>query len=417
MQAGELRHLLERILPIRPFEVRFWDGSVLPSTAEPRATVVLGRGVLEGLAPPLDLALGEAFVRGDLEVEGELEAVLEALEHVELPASPLEWVRGVALRGSGIRALSAHLHGTAHSPARDRQAVKHHYDLSNDFYRLWLDPRMVYSCAYFPHGDENLERAQEAKLELICRKLRLRPGERLLDIGCGWGGLVIYAAQHFEVEALGITLSSAQLEEARARVRRSGLEGRVRIEELDYREVHERFDKIASVGMAEHVGRANLPRYFQAAFTCLEPGGLFLHHAIAQGPVRPKSPTWAASGEFMRRYIFPDGEILPLWEMLCEAEAVGFEVRDVEDLREHYTRTLELWRHGLETRFPEAVSLVGPERARLYRLYLAASAHQFAFGHLAVHQTLLAKPGPQGRVNLPSSRADLYWDTLVVDGR
>lgn len=417
MQAGELRHLLERILPTRPFEVRFWDGSVLPATAEPRATVVLGRGVLEGLAAPLDLALGEAFVRGDLEVEGELEAVLEALEHVELPASPLEWVRGVALRGSGIRALSAHLHGAAHSPARDRQAVKHHYDLSNDFYRLWLDPRMVYSCAYFPQGDESLERAQEAKLELICRKLRLRPGERLLDIGCGWGGLVIYAAERFGVEALGITLSSAQLEEARARVRRSGLEGRVRIEELDYREVHERFDKLASVGMAEHVGRANLPRYFQAAFACLEPGGLFLHHAIAQGPLQPKSPTWAASGEFMRRYIFPDGEILPLWEMLREAEAAGFEVRDVEDLREHYTRTLELWRHGLETRFPEAVSLVGPERARLYRLYLAASAHQFAFGHLAVHQTLLAKPDPQGRVKLPSSRADLYRDPSVVDGR
>jgi cyclopropane-fatty-acyl-phospholipid synthase len=417
MQADELRRLLERILPIRPFEVRLWDGSVLPATTEPRATLVLGRGLLEGLAPPLDLALGEAFVRGDLEVEGELEAVMEALEHVEFPASPLEWVREVALRGSGIRALGAHLHGVVHSPARDRQAVSHHYDLSNDFYRLWLDSRMVYSCAYFPQGEESLEQAQEAKLELICRKLRLGPGERLLDIGCGWGGLVIYAAQHFGVEALGITLSKAQLEEARARVRREGLEGRVRIEELDYREVHGRFDKVASVGMAEHVGRANLPRYFQSAFACLEPGGLFLHHAIAQGPLRSKSPTWAASGEFMRRYIFPDGEILPLWEMLREAEAAGFEVRDVEDLREHYARTLELWRHGLEGRFPEAISLVGPERARLYRLYLAASAHQFAFGHLAVHQTLLAKPGPRGRVNLPWSRADLYQVTSAVDPR
>ncbi|WP_027891613.1 SAM-dependent methyltransferase [Calidithermus chliarophilus] len=408
MQAGELRRLLERVLPARPFEVRLWDGSVLPATAEPKATLVLGRGLLEGLAPPLDLALGEAFVRGDLEVEGDLGAVLAALEHVELPASPLEWVRGVALSAAGVRGLGARLHGAAHSLARDRQAVQHHYDLSNDFYRLWLDARMVYSCAYFPRGDETIEQAQEAKLELICRKLRLRPGERLLDVGCGWGGLVVYAAERYGVEAVGITLSQTQLEEARARVRQRGLEGRVRVEALDYREVRGRFDKVASVGMAEHVGRANLGRYFQAALACLEPGGLFLHHAIARGPVPPKSPAWAASGEFMRRYVFPDGEILPLWEMLREAETAGFEVRDVEDLREHYARTLEHWRQRLEARLPEATALVGPERTRLYRLYLTASAHQFAFGHLAIHQSLLAKPDARGRVNLPPTRADLY---------
>jgi cyclopropane-fatty-acyl-phospholipid synthase len=286
--------------------------------------------------------------------------------------------------------------------------VQHHYDLPSAFYRLWLDERMVYSCAYFPTGKETLDEAQAAKLEHICRKLRLRPGERLLDIGCGWGGLALYAAERYGVEVTGITLSEEQLQEARERARQAGLGGKVRIEPLDYREVGGQFDKVVSVGMAEHVGRANLGRYFQAAFERLRPGGLFLHHAIAQGPVRRKTPAWAASGEFMRQYIFPDGEILPLWVNLQEAETAGFEVRDVEDLREHYARTLRLWRERLEANCPRAAELVGPERVRLYRLYLAGSAHQFRFGHLAIHQSLLAKPGEDGQVELPPNRADLY---------
>lgn len=410
MRVSELRNLLGQTLPSRAFAVRFWDDSILPPSTEPRATLVLRPGLPERLAPPLDLALGEAFIHGDLEIEGDPEAVLAALESPRLPQSPREWsgLLGAALKHAGIRGLSAHLRGAAHTPARDRQAVQHHYDLPSAFYRLWLDERMVYSCAYFPTGKETLDEAQAAKLEHICRKLRLRPGERLLDIGCGWGGLAIYAAERYGVEAIGITLSEEQFKEARKRVRQTGLGGKVRIETLDYREVGGQFDKVVSVGMAEHVGRANLGRYFQAAFERLRPGGLFLHHAIAQGPVTRKTPAWAASGEFMRQYIFPDGEILPLWVNLQEAETAGFEVRDVEDLREHYARTLRLWRERLEANCRRAAELVGSERVRLYRLYLAGSAHQFRFGHLAIHQSLLAKPGEGGRVELPPNRADLY---------
>ncbi|MBI5813589.1 MAG: class I SAM-dependent methyltransferase [Meiothermus silvanus] len=401
--------LLQKLLPReRAFAVRMGE-HFLPATQEAQATVAINPRLLERLAPPLDLALGEAYTRGDLEIEGDLEAVLAALEQLQLP--PLhEWAGLVAQLGKtqSLPQLAAMLRGRPHSKSRDRAAIQHHYDLSNRFYELWLDRRMVYSCAYFPTGQETLDQAQEAKLEHICRKLRLKPGERLLDVGCGWGGLVIYAAQRYGVEALGITLSDAQLEEARARVKAVGLEDRVRIEALDYRDIDGVFDKAASVGMAEHVGHQNLELYFQKVFAHLKPGGLFMHHVITRGPVPPSAPAWAASGEFMRRYVFPDGEILPLWQNLQAAEAAGFEVRDVEDLREHYARTLRLWRGNLEAHWQQAVEEVGLERTRLWRLYLAGSAHQFAYGHLSIHQSLLAKPGEGGRVELPLSRVDLY---------
>lgn len=408
--------LLERVLPQeRSFAVNLWEQAVLPAGSSPEKATLLIRSP-EALGrmfqPPLDLSLGESFLRGDLEVEGDLEAVFAAVEGVTPRLSVLQLPTLLkdlaALRRQAGSTLAARLRGAPHSKARDRAAIQHHYDISNAFYRLWLDERMVYSCAYFPTGSETLDQAQEAKLEHVCKKLRLERGERFLDVGCGWGGLVIYAARRYGVEALGITLSQRQLEEARARVKRAGLEGRVRVELLDYREVEGLFDKVASVGMAEHVGRENLPAYFRAAWKCLRPGGLMLHHVITQGPVVLAAEKSLASGAFMKRYVFPDGEILPLWHNLQAAESVGFEVRDVEDLREHYALTLRQWIRNLEARWGEAAAEVGLERARLWRLYMAASAHQFAYGHLSVHQTLLARPGERGHVPLPPSRADLY---------
>jgi cyclopropane-fatty-acyl-phospholipid synthase len=329
--------------------------------------------------------------------------------------SPLEWIRiaadaaKVQARGGGLVAgVAARLRGRVHSRERDRQAIAHHYDVSNDFYALFLDARMVYSCGYFPNGDETLDRAQEAKLDLICRKLRLQPGERFLDIGCGWGALAIHAAERFGVTSTGVTLSQKQLDLARQRARDAGLEERVRFELRDYRDVAGQFDKIASIGMAEHVGRETLPTYFRTAYEHLAPGGLMLNHAIHRGPIRSEVDGRVVSGEFMRRYVFPDGEILPLWQSLEAAESAGFEVRDVEDLREHYAQTLRAWVRNLEARWDDAVRVAGPERARLWRVYMAGSAHRFAAGHLAIHQALHAKPDVRGRAHVPRTRADLY---------
>jgi cyclopropane-fatty-acyl-phospholipid synthase len=405
---------LQRVLPEeRAFVVRLWDGSELPSTQPAKATLVIHSPQAPGrmFQFPLDLSLGEAYLRGDFDIEGDLEAVFAAAETLGPKVSVLQLPTLLKEVGSLRRYKSpaaSHLRGALHSKARDREAIQHHYDVSNRFYQLWLDQRMVYSCGYFPTGSETLSEAQAAKLEHICRKLRLKPGERLLDIGCGWGGWVLYAAERYGVQALGITLSRPQQDEARRRVQRAGLEGRVRIELLDYRDLWEEFDKVTSIGMAEHVGRQNLRTYFHSAWKALKPGGLMMHHVITQGPVRIAVSNPLGVGEFMRRYVFPDGEILPLWQNLEAAEGTGFEVRDVEDLREHYARTLRLWVDNLNRSWEQAVQEAGLERARLWRLYMAASAHQFNFAHLALHQCLLAKPGEGGTVEIPASRADLY---------
>jgi cyclopropane-fatty-acyl-phospholipid synthase len=296
--------------------------------------------------------------------------------------------------------------GRKHSRQRDQQAISHHYDVSNDFYRLWLDRQLVYSCAYFETGAETLDEAQTAKLDLICRKLQLQPGDHLLDIGCGWGGLLIHAARHYGVTGAGVTLSTAQVTEARQRIDAAGLQDRIRVELLDYRDLTDDFDKIVSVGMAEHVGAEKLPEYFRTALTRLKPGGLMLNHAISRGPCRQQGNEGLVTGGFVQRYVFPDGEILPLWQQLQGAEAAGFEVRDVEDLREHYARTLSCWVANLEARWDDAVDEVGTSRARLWRLYMSISGYYFSRGYLAVHQSLLARPDAQGHVELPVRR---YW--------
>ncbi len=413
----------------RTFAVVFWDGSrEQPGDRAPEFTLVLRRpdALRRMLLPPSELTLAETYLRGDIEIEGDpgaatgvaddLSALLTALARLarvtlRLQALPADDRAPVATDGGQF-----HHAGLRHSLERDRAAVRHHYDLGNDFYALWLDRRMVYSCAYFPTGGETLDEAQEAKLELICRKLRLRPGERLLDIGCGWGGLICYAAERYGVEALGITLSQAQAELARERIAAAGLGGRCRVEICDYRELPPAavFDKVVSVGMVEHVGRTQMPTYFEAAFRHTRPGGLFLNHGIVLAAPPPRGALSRLSarlwgqGAFIQRYIFPDGELLPAGEMLSYAEEQGFEPRDLESLREHYALTLDHWRRRLEERRTEAVALVGEQLYRAWRLYLAGSAWRFRVGQIGIVQMLFARQTARGRVELPSTRADLY---------
>jgi cyclopropane-fatty-acyl-phospholipid synthase len=299
--------------------------------------------------------------------------------------------------------------------------------MGNEFYSLWLDRGLVYSCAYFPTGDEDIDAAQTAKLDHLCRKLRLAPGERLLDIGCGWGALVRHAAAHYGVDALGITLSERQAQLANERIRADGLESHCRVEVRDYRDLpaDATFDKVVSVGMFEHVGRSQLPRYFREAARLTRPGGLFLNHGIVrsrEGESGSKLPRplrrilWR-EGQFISRYVFPDGELVPLHVAVADAEHAGLETRDVETLREHYALTLRHWVQRLERARSTVESLVGEQAYRVWRLYMAASAHAFASGRISLAQILLAKPDAEGRAHVPRTRADLYTPVTTPGAR
>jgi cyclopropane-fatty-acyl-phospholipid synthase len=300
---------------------------------------------------------------------------------------------------------------------RDAAAIHYHYDVGNNFYKLWLDERMVYSCAYFRSAEDSLDAAQEAKLDLICRKLRLKPGERLLDIGCGWGGLIMHAAEHYGVDATGITLSENQAAFAKERIEAAGLGSRCRVAIRDYRTLNDGdgYDKISSIGMVEHVGASHLPVYFAAAFRALKPGGLFMNHGIVSlSEPRPRSlrekifrKFWRADA-FIDTYVFPDGKLTAAHDVIASAEGAGFEVRDVESLREHYAMTLRHWVRSLEEKRVDATALVGEHHFRIWRLYMAASANAFASAAINVIQTLLAKPDAHGNSNIPLTREDLY---------
>ena len=418
----------------RRFSVRYWDGSSERAASGPDSafTLVIRRpGALRGmLFPPSQLAFGEAFLRGDIDLEGDLEAAAPIARVVaDRLSSPRRLARLVRLLlrlpPSGRTEVAARPRHRSrhwqrrHSPRRDAAAIRHHYDVGNAFYQLWLDSQTVYSCGYFPPGVEDLDAAQTAKLDYICRKLRLRPGERLLDIGCGWGALVRHAVRRYGVEAVGITLSPAQAELAARRIADDRLGDRCRVEVLDYRDLPDRpvFDKIASIGMVEHVGRGRLPGYFATAYRALRPGGLFLNHGIIDleaarhQSVRTRLRRWFwQEGRFLQRYVFPDGELVPLAQVVRAAEHAGFETRDAESLREHYVLTLRHWVRRLEAGEREAVALAGEARFRVWRLYLAASAHAFATGRIGVVQLLLSKP-PVGAAGVtPLTRHDLYLD-------
>jgi cyclopropane-fatty-acyl-phospholipid synthase len=406
--AGRLRSL--------PVTLRFWDGSVLLADAAGSAPVVSvdnPQALAHLVREPNQIGLARAWVTGAVDVDGDLEQVLDtrprfqglrlsAVDRLRLARAGLRAGGAALLRRPAIPSIEAAPGGRGHSLAEDRRAVRHHYDVSNEFYSLVLGPSMTYSCAYFASPADTLEAAQGQKHELISRKLRLAAGERLLDIGCGWGSMLMHAAAHHGVRGVGVTLSELQAELARERIRDAGLSSRLEVRVADYREIRDGpFDKVVSIGMYEHVGRSELGRYASAVRGLLRPGGLFLNHGIARlNSTGPRGDT------FISRYIFPAGELHPVTAITEAMQTARLEVRDVESLREHYPLTLRRWVANLEAHRAEAVATAGSERERAWRLYMLASAQAFDAGEITVYQVLAARDGAAH--GLPLQRSALF---------
>ena len=391
-----------------PVLVSAWDGTTWGRSEAPTHLRLRHPGSLRAMLWPLsDLTAGESYVFGDVDIEGDIHAMLHWAAEVGESVSWADRLRLMRLirrlpderAAPELRARRPTLSGRVHSIGRDRQAIRYHYDLGNDFFRLFLDPLMVYSCAHFLDPDEPLEVAQRRKIDLVCRKLSLRPGQRLLDVGCGWGALVVHAAERYGVHATGITVSTEQAHAARELARRRGVEKQVEIAEVDYREVEGKFDAIASVGMVEHVGKARLADYFAALRRSLAPGGVILNHGIV---TRDHDVSYGKDS-FIRTYVFPDGELRPLEDWIPVAEDHGLEVRDVEAMRASYALTLRRWVSNLESNETEAIRVAGERPFRIWRLYMAGSAVAFERGAIGVYQMLLAdeeRPWTFGRAGL-----------------
>jgi cyclopropane-fatty-acyl-phospholipid synthase len=399
-----LRFLRERLGPGGlPLRLKFWDGESFDLGSVPKITITLTTpSLLRSLMRGNIDTLGDAYVAGTLRVEGRLGDIIAVGIDLARRAEQLGWVARLSSRLLKLRRFK-------HSRKADAAAISHHYDVSNDFYALWLDRRMVYSCAYFTTGDEDINQAQEAKLDHLCRKLRLVPGERMLDIGCGWGGLAIYAAQNYGAQVLAVTLSARQIEEARRRVVAAGVANRVTIEQRDYRDITGEgvFDKIVSVGMYEHVGLGNLPLYFANIRRLLRVGGLALNHGITTGQL--DSGTLAPRGSsFIDRYVFPGGELPHVSRMVRDTAAAGLDIIDIENLRPHYTQTLLHWVRRLQAHQSEAEELVGPDKYRIWRIYMAGAALAFDHGWLSLYQTLSVKPDSVGYAPRPWTRRHQY---------
>jgi cyclopropane-fatty-acyl-phospholipid synthase len=418
--APRLHALAEQLLGAPfPVRVRTWDGSQAGPPGAPTLVVRNRRALRRLLFKPGELGLARAWVAGDVDVEGDLYTALDLL-------SGLLWERGEdartlaqALRDPEFRAAARGLlrlagpplppappreeirrTGHLHTRRTDRRAVSHHYDVGNDFYALVLGPSMVYSCAYWESPDGALEDAQRDKLELVCRKLDLSPGQRLLDVGCGWGSMAIHAAREHGAHVVGITLSREQAAYARKRVADAGLTDKVEIRVQDYRDVADGpFDAVSSIGMAEHVGSDQYLEYAHVLFALLKPGGRLLNHQIARRPQRDESAYDVDA--FIDAYVFPDGELAPVGATVGHLERAGFEVRDLESIREHYGLTLRRWVARLEDGWDRAVRLTGPGRARVWRLYMAASAVAFERNQIGVNQVLAVRTPGSGDSGMP----------------
>lgn len=398
--TAPLRREVEHALPDRPFTVRFWDGTEIPATGSdgPTFTVRSPRAVAHALRAPGQLGIGRAYVSGELQID-DIDKAMELLQTWDPPAIDGGAKRALmvaAVRATGLTLPPKRpdaeliLSGRRHSAERDKRAVRHHYDVSNDFFRLFLGEAMTYSCAIFSRGATTLEEAQETKLELVCRKLGLSAGERILDVGCGWGSFALHAAQRHDVQVVGITLSPAQAQLARERVAAAGLADRVEIRLQDYRDLGgEQFDAISSIGMVEHVGEAQIDAYAAVLARALKPGGRLLNHGITR--LRHGE---ADAGAFSERYVFPDGEPLQLNRNLLALERAGFVTQHVEGFADDYAETLRHWYERLDERLPEATRLAGDERVRVWRLYLRAARNGFRSGFTGIYQVRAQLPGP-----------------------
>jgi len=398
-----------------PVRFVFWDGSAAGPEGTPGTVVFRSAKALKRLFwSPNELGLARTFVVGDAEVEGDFYEVLKSLND---KAGPTAQARTRLLANALVTAArvgaiglppkrpqeEVRLSGWRHSKGRDAAAIRHHYDVGDGFYRLVLGPSMTYSCARFDGTGTSLDQAQRSKHDLVCRKLGLheRPGARLLDVGCGWGSMALHAATTYGASAVGITLSPSQAKRAKELASEAGVEKHVEIRLQDYRDLRgETFDAISSIGMFEHVGAKRMDEYFDTLFSLLAPGGRLLNHAISKvGGSEMRGPS------FMNRYVFPDGELIDVADVVQAMERAGFEVRDVESLREHYALTLRAWVANLEASWAEAVRLVGPVRARVWKLFMAASANGFEDGGLAVHQVLGVRRDRSGASGMPLTRA------------
>jgi cyclopropane-fatty-acyl-phospholipid synthase len=381
-----------------PLAIELWNGKRYALGERPTVTLrVPAASAVKYLAKADLAALGEAYVEGHIEVEGPISEAIRAAASL------------ARCLGGDKKGRAPQLFRNIHSKRRDAEAIRYHYDVSNDFYALWLDPRMVYSCAYYKSGAESIETAQEQKLDHICRKLMLQPGDRLLDIGCGWGALAMHAADRFGARVLGITLSQNQHQLANARIKAAGLQDRCEVRLQDYRDVPGEgvFDKIASVGMFEHVGLKNLPVYFGTIRRLLADGGIVLNHGITS--IDPDSRSVGlGGGDFIGKYVFPHGELPHLSLVIREMGSAGLEVMDAETLRQHYAKTLQQWSERLEANLDRARAYTGDKRLRIWRTYLAGSAHAFAEGWVSIQQVLAVKTGDLRKNPLPWTRGFMY---------